>query len=227
MSNISQFSVNLNDNTGMDLDLNINTNLDTLETYSNIELINIDDFIVNETNILSPYVYFINDKLKRNYQYFIIDTMSNTSYSVASLAIKEKYGITKNNSHSLDNYMKETVIVTKLETNYLNITKIYFRPVVMVLKCRSNSQVNGTQEEVLIAGTGISEDMLAFKDNVWYSEYNNESGEYCDKITNINPDQTVKKTVITNGFVYEYDGELFYDKPVIKSDKFKIHEWCY
>lgn len=119
-------------------------------------------------------------------------------------------------SNNSTNYSKGTIIITKVSSNHLTVKELEYRYVIAIYQSSSGD---------LIAGTHPVDLKVEFKDDKWYSAYRENNITYCIKVKKVTLENAPLRVHVDHDKVYEFNGELYYDKPQ-PITSVKIPEWC-
>lgn len=184
--------------------ISANNDVDNLNNLDKVEN-------VAELKILSVYTYLNIDKSSLVYLKINDDKLE--TFAIGNLAVIESFEQHDNKS----NYTKDTIIITGIEASYKSLTKLYYRPLITLSQLKDGTYVAGT------LSTNLS---VEFKDDKWYSAFNEDNILYCIQVSKVTPDKVVSKTHINYNLIYETEGQLYYDNPKPISS-ISLPEWCH
>jgi hypothetical protein len=208
--------------------------------------VDLNNFKIIKDDIVSSFVWDFTVQNNLSVEYFLIRTDGVSTLEVGNLAIREKFSRLNSdlikfdsNQTKLDsnlvNYIRDTVIITQIDHDYTIIYTIKLRPILKILTVihhtdaldhSGNTVIYPEQYKSYIAVVSKVDDTLTLNGNNWYDEYNVDDLEYCDKITKINIQGVLKRTIIEAGLTYEKDGINYYDHPQHFKDE-NLPEWCH
>ena len=153
--------------------------------------------------ILSNYMNIDNGGL---YPINVTPNVDNSMFEKGNLIIKEHYE--KNDSLS---YTKETMIIKKVEN--FNILTLTVSP---VIKLEHDNMKNN-----YVAYINHYQETFSYINNNWKGE----DDKSCDNIILIYPNQVVKRTNISEGYLFEENGNVLATPALINDQNYKP-TWC-
>lgn len=168
----------------------------------NYPLEQLEGIKVNDT--FEPIYNLDTEFINQQVQYF-------TEGDLASLEVYEH--LQRDDS---TNYTKQTVVITKVETEYKVISKLWYREVIALFQLENGEW---------IAGTHSVDSYVEFKDDKWYSAFLENSRLYCIQLNKTTIENAPMKVHIDNNKIYEENGEVYYDNPR-NIDSIELPEWC-
>lgn len=194
-----------------------NRNLNSSIKYSNNSVFT-NFFRLNPEDIMDMKVYskYTYDNLEEPLNELVginINDDESEHFSQGNLAILEKY----EHSNGYVNYTRSTIIITKIEGDHQLLTRLWYRPVVATYKLHG---------ELMVAGVLPMDLSVEFKDDKWYSAFKEDTITYCIKVNKITAKEAPQQIHIDHNKIYEYEGELYYDKPRLITD-IQLPYWCH